>query len=1158
MGANIRIGLSLLFLLQFNWSALAQSGIITTYVGPGLPVDGALAVTQAIDNPNAVAIDHSGVLFVASATQQRVYRVAADGRLSLVAGGGSSDLGDGGLATSAQLTPSALAFDSAGNLYIADVPHARVRKVTPAGIISTVAGSVRGYGGDGGPATSAQLDQPTGLAVDSSGNLYIADRANSNIRIVTSAGIISTLAGNGMWGYGGDGGPATSARLAGPNGLAVDSAGNLYIADTYNYRVRKVTPAGTISTLAGNGAIGFNGDGGPATSAQLDDPTGVTVDLKGNLYIADQGANRIRMVTSSGIISTVAGNGWPTGFSGDGGPAISAQLNNPTDVGADGTGNLYIADLNNARVRKVTPAGIISTVAGNGSYGFGGDGGPATSARLNNPRGVTMDGTGNLYIADHDNHRVRRVTPAGIITTAAGNGMPGFSGDGGPATLAQLNCPGSVAVDSSNNLYIADMVNYRIRKVTPDGVITTVAGSGTPDFSGDGGPATSAQMYLPTGVAVDAGGDIFVSDAQRIRKVTPDGIISTFAGTGKQGYSGDGGPAISAQLNSPAGLACDAGGNLYIADDGDGNDIIRKVNPAGIISTVAPNDRSVSLSSPGGVVVDPAGNLYIADTRHHRILDVTPAGITKTVAGTGTAGFSGDGGPATSALLNFPSSMAVDAAGNVFIADTSNNRIRKVTPPRSSLTLSLNAGGAARSSTLGADGITQVGYAIASVNSGTAPYGTAVFSFKQNGFTVSEAGVPASPPATSARIFVDYRSSTRALPGRISAGVVDIYTGIAVVNYGLATANVTYTLRDPNGIILSVGHGAIAAGTHFARFLNQMKEVAPDFSLPTGFETTIQFGSLEISSDQPLSILALRQTINQRDETLFTTTPIADLTASLTNSSIYFPQFVDGGGYATTLIFLNTSLGLETGAFQLLDDNGAPLVVNQVGGTADSSFKYSIPPGGAYRFQTDGFPTTTKAGWVRLTPDPQTSTPVGAGVLSYNPGNVLVTESGIPSSPSTTHARVYVDLSGTYDTGLAIANLSGINADVTINAYQSDGATQVGKGNSLQLAGSGHTARFANELIAGLPGGFVGVIDISSAMPFAALTVRSLNNERNDFLLTTFPVADLNHPAPSPVIFPQIADGGGYVTQFILLSSGASSTTLNFYGETGAPLVVGR
>jgi uncharacterized protein (TIGR03437 family) len=426
--------------------------------------------------------------------------------------------------------------------------------------------------------------------------------------------------------------------------VAIDSSGNLYISDTNWGDVFKVTPSGTITIFAGNSTTGFSGDGGLATSASLSWASGVATDSSGNVYIGDYNNYRLRVVNAAGTISTIAGSG--TGSFGNGGPATSAGVNWPTGVALDSSGNLYVAETAGMMIRKVTPGGTISTAAGAGTAGYTGDGGAATAAQLKNPQGVAVDSSGNLYLADTSNNVIRKVTAAGTISTVAGTGAAGFSGDGGAATGARLNQPGSVAVDSAGNLYIADSVNYRIRKVTTDGRISTIAGNGSRAYSGDGGPATSASISYPYNIALDAGGNLYIADYNnhRIRKVTPGGTISTVAGNGTQGFSGDGGPATAAELNYPAGVTADA-----------------------------------------------SGNLFIADGYNQRIRMVTPAGTISTVAGNGNAGYSGDGGAATSASLNYPHALAVGSAGKVYFADTDSGVIRELTP--NTPTPSISSGG---------------------------------------------------------------------------------------------------------------------------------------------------------------------------------------------------------------------------------------------------------------------------------------------------------------------------------------------------------------------------------------------------------------------------------------------------------------------------------
>ena len=349
----------------------------------------------------------------------------------------------------------------------------------------------------------------------------------------------------------------------------------------------------TISTVAGTGVPGDSGDSGPATSAQVNQPAGVAVDIAGNFYIADFAAHRVRKVDTSGTITTVAGTGI-AGFSGDGAAATAARIASPADVLVDAAGNLYIADYDNHRVRKVDTAGTITTFAGKNASGNSGDGGLATAARMANPVGLAADAAGNVYIADYTNANVRKVNTAGIISTVAGTGTEGYTGDGGPATAATLKNPGDIAVSASGDLLIADSGNSVVRKVNTVGTISTVAGTGVPGYSGDAGSATAAQLSFPVGIAADLSGGYFIADFSNhvIRKVDALGVITTVAGTGIAGYSGDGGDAIAAQLTWPARVNLNLAGDFFISDLGNGT--VRKVLALGTQATAPDAPTGVS------------------------------------------------------------------------------------------------------------------------------------------------------------------------------------------------------------------------------------------------------------------------------------------------------------------------------------------------------------------------------------------------------------------------------------------------------------------------------------------------------------------------------------------------------------------------------------
>ncbi len=679
--------------------------VVSTIAGGSVPATPSPALSTSITQPSSSAVDSNGnVYFTAS---NAVFKLSG-GNLTVIAGTGRVGYaGDGGPAAKAQFNnPQGIAVDHSGNVYVADTGNSVIRIITTDGFINLFAGNVFfgapqvGWTGDGGPAIGAELDLPVSLATDTSGDLYIADSANNAIREVTPDGNIHTIAGLGPTqpGFSGDTTAAAGAMLNGPLGVAVDSKGNVYIADTNNANVRLITAStGIINTVAGSTAIvsgavvvafGYSGNGAAATLATLAGPAGVAVDSAGNFYIATYADNRIRKVDTSGNISTFAGNSG-YGFAGDGGPAINAQLSSPRSIYLDSSGNLYFADRWNNRIRKIA-GGTITTIAGNGQGNFGGDGGAAISAQLSFPDGVAVDHAGNIYVADLLNNRVRMITPAGGISTFAGNGLPGFGGDGGAATSALLNQPAGLAFDASGNLYIADSYNAVVRMVTPQGIISTVAGTGgTQGYSGDGGAATKATMMAPIGVAIDNSGNLYIADYYGwIREVNGStGVISTIAGIGNNGYSGDGGPATSAQFYNPIGVAVDSSGNVYVADSGNG--AVRMI-ANGTITTIAGNGTlaytgdggpasQAQFSAISGLAVDAQGNIYVADTSNNAIRLFPLGGTVSTIAGNGTLGYTGDGGPATLAELNNPRAVAVTSTGNVYFVDTGNNSVRLLT-----------------------------------------------------------------------------------------------------------------------------------------------------------------------------------------------------------------------------------------------------------------------------------------------------------------------------------------------------------------------------------------------------------------------------------------------------------------------------------------------
>ena len=567
---------------------------------------------------------------------------------------GSNSVGDGGPALQALFGQTeGIAVDGNSNIYVADADNNRVRKIAADGTITTVAGTgVAGFSGDGGPAAAAMLNQPYGLALDAAGNLFIADLGNARVREITANGNIQTVAGGGSVPAGATalGGPALDATFVAPRDVALDPDGTLYISDFGANIVYRVSPTGTLTVLAGTGTAGYSGDASSSNLAQLNSPAGIASDSNGAVYIADSGNNVIRKVFNN-VISTVFNATVPTGVAYRGGSLYIAASNylgtsntqfagvaSALDVTVDGGGNVYAT--NGLFVNEVTNTGIVNTIAGSGlGIYFGGDGGPALAARLHTPSGIGEDSQGNKYIADTANHRIREITSGGLITTIAGTGTPGADGDGGTAAAAALNSPESVAIDSANNIYIADTGNNKIRKITPDGNISTVL---------DG-------LNNPEYVAVDSTGAVYVADTgnDRVVKIALTGISS-----------------VLAQVLKPAAVMVDAAGNIWMSE----LTLVSQIAATGAYSIIVDG-----LQSPRGLALTMDGELLIAETGTNLIRGWTSAGGLTTIAGTGVAGYTGDGGSASAAELNAASDVVVDPAGVIWLADTGNNCIRTLT-----------------------------------------------------------------------------------------------------------------------------------------------------------------------------------------------------------------------------------------------------------------------------------------------------------------------------------------------------------------------------------------------------------------------------------------------------------------------------------------------
>ncbi|MAE64825.1 MAG: hypothetical protein CMJ18_11205 [Phycisphaeraceae bacterium] len=689
-------------------------GTITTVAGAGYHV-GIEAKEADAGWPLGVVRVANGDLIVADYFGHRLWRIDGQGMLHCLAGDGvPGRRGDGGPATEARLYgPHDLCLDRHGNIYLSDLDNHTIRRIdVRSGVISHVAGTGSpGRGGDGGPAVEAELDCTCGVAVDDEGNIYLASEWMNNIRRIDSrTGVIETFAGHdarhypsergasrpfagpglSLGGYHGDGGPAREAGFNHPEHLAFDSRGDLYICDNSNDRIRKIDmTSGIISTVLGNGQRASNGDGGPATEASTLMPDAICLDVHDNLYVGEKYGCRIRKVeAATGIVHTLVGTGAP-GY-GEEGLVGSRTHCNACEAGiwADPDGTVHWGDCSGRLRRYDGATGIVTTAFGGTSVH---DGEPAEQAFLNGPGGLSIGPDRRIYIADVWHQRIRAIDPdTGVIATVAGDGVRAYGGDNGPATQAHLGNPHDVSVDRRGRVVIADPRHAYIRRVDEDGMIRAIAGTGHPWDRGDGGPANAACVVHVVSVTHGADESIYFGDkVGRVRRIDAEtGVIQTVAGCGLPGYRGDGGPATSARIGTPWAIEFDGDGRLYFSDAD--HHVVRMVDRDGRIRTVvgcgqeghSPDGTPATearLSAPRGLAIGGHGELYICDTGNHRVCRVGTDGVLTTVAGSDDGGDSGDGGPATAARLNTPHGLTLWSERILLVSDHFNNRLRAVT-----------------------------------------------------------------------------------------------------------------------------------------------------------------------------------------------------------------------------------------------------------------------------------------------------------------------------------------------------------------------------------------------------------------------------------------------------------------------------------------------
>jgi sugar lactone lactonase YvrE len=678
---------------------ISPQGIVTTVAGQAGShgrADGKGGVAL-FDDPSAIAVDNAGNLYVADTMNNTIRKITPDGAVSTLAGSaGSSGSADGKGSAARFDMPGGIALDGAGNLYVADISSSTIRKISPEGVVTTVAGQPYTRGSVDGTGKAARFSSLRGVAVDSAGNVYVADAGNNSVRKMTPEGVVTTIAGRAV-GQGSADGPANAARFNQPSGLTLDSAGSVYVADTSNYTIRKIGPESMVTTLAGRPGSPGNANG-TGSAARFSRPSGIVADNADNLYVTDSWSHTVRKVDPRAVVTTLAGVAMDSGSTD--GTSSAARFTSPFGLAADGAGNLYVADQGNSTIRMITAKDQVTTVAGLAGERGSADG-TAIAARFNEPLGLAADSAGNVYVADASNHILRKISPEGFVTTLAGQaGTPG-SADG-VGSAARFRRPASLAVGRIGDLsvYVADSWNHTIRKISPDGTVTTLAGQAGSAGSADG-TGSAARFNEPFGIAVDNSGNVYVAESwnHTIRKVRADGVVTTLAGLAGQSGSADG-TGSEARFNIPQGIAVDIDGNVYVADYG--NSTIRKVGPGGEVMTLAGLARQKGSADgtgsaarfywPYAVALGRSGNLYVADSGNYTVrMVIEPTGEVRTVAGAPGQSGSADG-TADMARFYYPKGITVDRTGKLYVADSWNNTIRQLLPAPAVITLAGAAG----------------------------------------------------------------------------------------------------------------------------------------------------------------------------------------------------------------------------------------------------------------------------------------------------------------------------------------------------------------------------------------------------------------------------------------------------------------------------------